>query len=279
MPASAQAPATAALSWVPGVESGVAPRRIERLLGGSVNDSWRVDTAEGRFVLRVDGPAWRRPGVDRVREQHLHGAAADAGLAPRLLLRADQDGVQVCEFLDGHSWGEADYLQPGQLRRLGERLALLHALEAPSGIDPFDPGACARQYLQIMGAEAVATTGAEAVVAEIDVATQAVAAGTSGLSIIHGDLAHGNLLDGAGLWLLDWEYAQLADPLYDVACALAYYPKAQPLGTQLLAAAGLGGAGAASRLAAAIRVYEALSWLWHQARRGPPARWNPRPGG
>jgi aminoglycoside phosphotransferase (APT) family kinase protein len=27
---------------------------------------------------------------------------------------------------------------------------------------------------------------------------------------------------------LDWEYSQLADPLYDVACVLAYYPQAQP---------------------------------------------------
>jgi thiamine kinase-like enzyme len=269
MPSTAQWPTAIALAWVPGVRSGVAPLRIERLLGGSVNDSWRVDTAQGRFVLRVEGPASRRPGVDREREQHLHEAAARAVIAPRLLLRADADGVQVCEYLDGRSWREADFMQPSQLRRLGERLAQLHALEVPPGIPPFDPVACAREYLQAMSAKAVASTRAEEVVAEIDAAARRVAEGSSGLSIVHGDLAHANLLDGAQLWLLDWEYAQRADPLYDVACALAYYPQVQPQAAQLLAAAGLAGAELTERLAAAIRVYHGLSGLWHRARGSP----------
>ena len=270
MPSTAQWPTATALAWVPGVRTGVAPLHIERLLGGSVNDSWRVDTAQGRFVLRVDGPAWRRPGVDREREQHLHEAAARAGLAPRLLLRADPDGVQVCEYFEGRRWGEADFIQPQQLRRLGERLAQLHALDVPPGILPFDPVACAREYLQAMSAKAIASTHAEEVVAEIDAAARQVADGTTRLSIVHGDLAQANLLDGAQLWLLDWEYAQRADPLYDVACALAYYPQAQPQAAQLLAAAGLvAGTDLTVRLAAAIRVYDGLSRLWHRARGSP----------
>lgn len=262
-------PTATALAWVPGVRGGVPPLRIEQLLGGSVNDSWRVDTGQGRFVLRIDGPAWRGPGVDRAREQQLHEAAAGAGLAPRLLLRADADGVQVCEYFEGRSWGEADYIQPLQLRRLGERLAQLHALEVPPGILPFDPAACAREYLQAMSSEALAGTRALQVVAEVDAAARQVADGTVGLSIVHGDLAHANVLDGAQLWLLDWEYSQCADPLYDVACALAYYPRAQPQALQLLAAAGLAGIGLTERLAAAIRVYEGLSGLWHWARGHP----------
>ena len=71
------------------------------------------------------------------------------------------------------------------------------------------------------------------------------------------------------MWLLDWEYAQRADPLYDVACALAYYPQAHPQAAMLLAAAGLTGAGHTVRLEAAIRVYDGLSRLWHRARASP----------
>ena len=270
MPVTERWPTATALAWVPGVRTGVAPLRIEPLLGGSVNDSWRVDTDQGRFVLRVDGPAWRRPGVDREREQRLHEAAARAGLTPRLLLRADPDGVQVCEYFEGRSWGEADFIQPLQLQRLGERLAQLHALEVPPGIVPFDPVACAHEYLQAMSAKTIASTRAEQVVTDIDAAARQVADGTTGLSIVHGDLATSNVLDGAQLWLLDWEYAQRADPLYDVACALAYYPQAQPQAVPLLAAAGLaGGAGLTVRLVAATRVYDGLSGLWHRARGGP----------
>ena len=262
-------PGATALRLVPGLEAGAPPLRLERLAGGSVNDSWRVDTAQGRFVLRVDGPAWRRPGVDRAREQGLHAAAAGAGLAPRLLARAA--GIQVCEYLEGRIWSEADFLQPAQLFRLGARLAQLHALEAAGEIGHFDPGGCAQQYVQLMSSELVAATGAGAVAAEVRAAAQQVADGTAGECIIHGDLAHSNLLDGTRLWLLDWEYAQLADPLYDVACVLAYYPETRAQARRLLNAAGLAGFGQPGRLDAAIRVYEGLSWLWHQARRAAAA--------
>jgi aminoglycoside phosphotransferase (APT) family kinase protein len=265
----AQWPTATALAWVPGVREGSAPQRIELLLGGSVNESWRVDTAEGRFVLRIDGPAWRRPGVDRARERLLHETAGRARIAPRLLLRADADGLQVCEYLDGCSWSELDFLQPLQLRRLGECLAQLHALEVPTGVLPFDPVGCARQYLQAMSPRAAAAPRTLEVVAEIDAAARRVADGTRQLSIVHGDLAHANVLDGTRLWLLDWEYAQRADPLYDVACALAYYPQAQPQAAELLAAAGLSGEGGAARLEAAIRVYDGLSRLWLWARASP----------
>jgi thiamine kinase-like enzyme len=264
-------PETAALAWVPGVRAGVAPLRVELLLGGSVNESWRVDTDQGRFVLRIDGPSWRRPGVDREREQLLHEAASRGGLAPRLLLRAAAEGVQVCEYLEGRSWTPADFLQPMQLRRLGERLARVHALSAPAGILPFDPSACAREYVALLGAEAAAQPQTGALVANIDAAAGQVAQGTLKLSIVHGDLAHSNVLDGTELWLLDWEYSQLADPLYDVACVLAYYPEAQPHAGALLAAAGLDGADRDERLTAAVAVYRGLSELWHMVRSQPAA--------
>jgi thiamine kinase-like enzyme len=85
-------------------------------------------------------------------------------------------------------------------------------------------------------------------------------------AIVHGDLTHANVLDGRQLWLLDWEYAQCADPVYDVACALAYSPAARQQAPRLLAAAGLPGAGPHDRLADAILVYEGLTRLWHLAR-------------
>jgi thiamine kinase-like enzyme len=267
--ASARWPSAVALAWVPGVRSEVPPLRIEPLLGGSVNDSWRVDTAQGRFVLRIDGPAWRRPGVDRNREQQLHEAAAGAGLAPRVLLRSEADGVQVSEYLEGRRWSADDYIQLPQLRRLGERLAQLHALEVPAGVVPFDPVACAHEYLQLARDEPATNPATVKILAAIDASARQVADGTAGHAIVHGDLAHGNVLDGAQLWLLDWEYAQCADPLYDVACALAYYSQARPQAAQFLAAAGLEGPGLAERLGAAIRVYEGLSELWHRVRASP----------
>jgi len=115
---AAPVPATGALNappdWalvrVPGLEQGAAARRIERLGGGTVNQVFRVDSAAGRFVLRLDGAAWRRPGVDRARELILHRTAAAAGLAPALVHAAPEtQGLLVMEYLHGRVWGGADY--------------------------------------------------------------------------------------------------------------------------------------------------------------------------
>ena len=115
--------------------------------------------------------------------------------------------------------------------------------------------------------------GAAAVVDRVGEAAATVASTSARTCIIHGDLAPGNLREGARLWLLDWEYAQRARPGYDVACVLAYYPMARPHQARLLAAAGL--EAHVDALGAAIYVYEALTWLWRLAR-GEPAR--PPPG-
>ena len=249
---------------MPGLAAGASPLRMERLKGGSVNDSWRVDTATGRFVLRLDGAASRRPGVERAREQVIHTAAARGGLAPRLIAYCAAEGAQVSEYVAGHDWSKADFGVPAQLERLGERLQQLHALPVPSGLDGFDPQACARDYLRRLDRSVGARAGATAVVEAVGEAAATVASQSARACLIHGDLVHGNLREGTRLWLLDWEYAQLADPCYDIACVLAYYPSARAQQARLLAAAGL--QGRADGLAAAIYVYEALTWLWRLAR-------------
>ena len=278
------APGLAALAHVPGLEAGARPLRLERLIGGSVNDSWRVDTRQGRFVLRIDGPAWRRPGVDRQRELQLHRTAAAAGLAPRVIAADAALGVLVCEYLDGRTWSEADLSQVGQLKQLGACLARLHALMPPPDLEPFDHADCAQHYVEsaaTVGADTTQRAAANQIVANVRVAAAVVAAESGGgpdggasSCIIHGDLVHGNLLEGARLWLLDWEYAQRTAAIYDVACVLAYYPGARPHAALLLAVAGLEAA-SAKQLAAAVYVYQALTGLWHLARGDPAWAMNP----
>jgi thiamine kinase len=254
-------PAPALLSAVPGLGQGDSPLACERLPGGTVNESWRVDTCVGRFVLRKDGPAWRRPGVERERELQLHALAAQAGIAPRIVNALPALGLLVCEYLPGHDWRAADFAEPRRLGQLGERLAQLHALPAPQ-IAPFAPLAIFDDYLARCTPQARAQGAAlrPALLA----GQQRVAAGGRPHCIVHGDLVHGNLRSGERLWLLDWEYAQVGDPAWDLGCVLAYYPSARPALGSLLAAAGLPDA-EESVLAAAF-VYRVLSWAWHQAR-------------
>jgi thiamine kinase len=260
------APPAWALARVPGLEQGARARRIERLGGGTVNEVYRVDSPAGRFVLRLDGAAWRRPGVDRARELVLHRTAAAAGLAPALVHAAPEtQGLLVMEYMQGRLWGAADYDDPQALRRLGERLYALHRLPAPA-LDAFDPWQVAQAYLRQIDA-------ARADEVELELPLQRLAAlgaelrsGHAALSVVHGDLWQGNVLQGSQLWLLDWEYAQVSDPLMDVACVLAYYPGAERYRVEFAAAAGFDAPALGAALAARVYAYRTLAWLWHLAR-------------
>jgi thiamine kinase len=261
-----------ALALVPGAIPG-ADMHVARLIGGSVNDLWRVTTPSGQFALRLDGAAWRRPGVDRHRESLVHEAAAAAGIAPGIVAVSPHADVWVFEFRNGRSWTPEDYADVAQLLRWSARVVQLHRLPVPAALrTPFAPWQLAHDYAAQAGARGVALPAARR-----DAALHAIAAAQAVLDraaqphvLVHGDATAGNVIDDGALWLIDWEYAQLADPAFDLAVVLTYYPAAVRHRQWLIAAAALG-AGAPERLVAAETIHAHLSWLWYAARGEAPA--------
>jgi thiamine kinase len=262
--ADVNAPTAAALARVPGLEDGRPPLRIEMLGGGTVNRVYRVDSSQGRFIVRLDGAAWRRPGVDRARELSLHQVAAAGGVAPVVIAAApDEEGLLITEFQDGRLWRPQDYSDPVALRRLGERLCRLHGLPPPR-IEPFDPLRVGQDYARLIPASQADV--AASALQRLEMACRDLISGERRLVVVHGDLWEGNVLQGERLWLLDWEYAQLTDPLMDIACLLAYYPQSAPYQGELLAAAGFEARAHGAALMARVDIYRMLSGLWHLAR-------------
>jgi thiamine kinase len=255
-----------ALRRVPGLERDEPALRVERLGGGTVNIVYRVDSAAGCFVMRLDGPAWRRPGVDRARELSLHRTAAAGGIAPVIVAAEPKmQGLLITEFHEGRCWEANDYGDRAALRRLGERLCVLHRLPAPA-IEAFDPLEVARGYQRLIAPQRAAGLGLERSLQRLSTFCEQLQRSNAPLRVVHGDLWHGNVLEGARVWLLDWEYAQLTDPLMDIACLLAYYPRAKRYRADLLAAAGFHPRPDAKVLMERVEIYRMLNWLWHLAR-------------
>ena len=71
--------------------------------------------------------------------------------------------------------------------------------------------------------------------------------------------------------LLDWEYAAVADPLFDLACMLAYYPQAAAHADALLDSSRLAGLGTAEMLRQrlAVRCWSAISGIARGGSTGP----------
>jgi aminoglycoside phosphotransferase (APT) family kinase protein len=256
------------LLHVPGCEDGEPPFSQEMIGGGKVNHSFLVRTRRGRFVVRLNENSGADPGLDRDRELALHTAAAGAGIAPQVVYAAPDRSCLITDYVDGRLWTPHYFTRMRDLRSLGQRLRTLHALPPPP-VTSFDPLSSARRYADLIvrsdpdeggriqfllasGAEALTRTGLE----------------KRAPAIIHSDLHHGNVLTADRVYFIDWEYAQVGDPLLDLACIMTYYPRAMPHGELLLEAAGLADMGTTpAMLAELTNVFTLLTYLWYRARR------------
>jgi aminoglycoside phosphotransferase (APT) family kinase protein len=275
MPADGLQPLpAAALARVPGCEAGAPPEELTLLGGGPANASYRIVTRRGAFVVRVHAAQSALLGVDRGREALLHAHAARAGLAPTLIAADPGGAFLITEFVPGRVWEASDMGEPSALARLGERLRTLHGLPAPE-VARFDPGALLQRHVARIAAADSADGAALVPWLERAGAILGACPGSGRRAcVVHNDLHHANVVcAGSGLYLIDWEYAAVTDPLFDLACLLAYYPPAVRHASLLLEASGLAAPGAARALADLTWVYVLLSYLWYRALRlnGPAA--------
>src|SRR5882672_2460696 len=260
--------AGALLQHVPGCENGDPPYSQEMIGGGKVNRSFLVRTGRGRFVVRLNESMAADPGLDRDRELLLHEAAAAAGLAPHIIYAAPDRSCLITEYLDGRLWTPHYFSRMRDLRSLGARLHSLHAL-APPAIPRFDPLAAARRYVDLIvrhdppenaRLQSLLDRGAEAL--------KRSAPALRPPAIVHSDLHHGNVLTADRVYFIDWEYSQVGDPLLDLACIMAYYPRSVLHGGLLLGAAGLEEFGTTEAMLVDLtKVFNLLTYLWYRARR------------
>jgi aminoglycoside phosphotransferase (APT) family kinase protein len=278
------------LAQVPGFTVGGAAWAT-RLPGGTMNASYLVETSAGRFVVRIQNEAAAVLGADHEREARLHAAAAAASLAPALIYVGDAsagsgEGVDqdrgthvghgsvarryrfmVMEHVAGPTWAAEDMRRPARLRQLGAALHALHAMAAPS-VAPFDIGTSIERLYQRLYA---ALPSEAAHLSQLfDRARAALLVSDSALrpkTVVHNDLHHTNLIGTERLYLLDWEYAAVTDPLLDLACLLAYYPDAGAHVDALLDSSRLATQASPEMLGATTWLCMLVSYFWYRARR------------
>lgn len=207
-----------ALTAVPGMSGA---RVVAMLSDGPTNSSYRVGRGDESFVLRLDKPQTFELGLDRENEKLVCGHVAAAGLAPEPLFFDPAAGIFLRRFLPGRSWRPADLETPENLVRLARLLHRLHGLP-PAGRD-FDPLAAVLRYAaQLETPEARAIGGrAEGLLAEID-------RFPAKRCICHNDLVCQNVLqsdppESGSLSLIDWEYAAVGDPWFDLAVVVEHH--------------------------------------------------------
>jgi len=250
-----------ALARVPGWDpsSGILPSPLQ---SGGHNRAFRVRTRAGDFVVRLQAPGAGVLGVDRAREATLSALAAAHGIAPPLVYAEPNGLCSITQFVCGEVWFPGRMREPVALRRLAETLRSLHSI-APPEVAPFDVLALIRQHCECLGkADPNHRRSLEHLLETAESQFESIGSSTRRPSIVHNDLHHSNIIDGGRLTLIDWEYAAVTDPLFDLACVLAYYPESQKMAAMLLEWSGLAACATVAMLRTSAALFRTLSDLW-----------------
>ncbi len=229
---------------------------ISELPGGLISNSYLVARGLERFVLRMDTDIAVTLGLDRHAETEVLGSVSHHGLGPRLEFSDPERGLLITRYIEGRVWGPADLHEPAKIDQLGGLLRQLHALNVVA--QPFDLPGKIENYTKIIGTdEGCAVAGrAQSLLRELtNYQTHEC--------LCHNDLIFANIVEGQRLMLIDWEYAAVGNPLFDLAIIAEQHQFDQDEEAGLLAAYFDDVSEEASKSLACARLfYTHLSVLW-----------------
>lgn len=192
---------------------------LTALSGGITNRNYliAVDGRRERYVIRLAGNDTHLLGISREVEHAATVAAAGVGVGPEVVAFIRPEGYLVTRFIEGSPVSEAEVREPDTLGRVADSLRRIHQGPPIPGL--FIPLRIVEAY------RALATARGVRIPVEYELAAAvgrrielACLADPIELRPCHNDLLNANFIDdGARIRIVDWEYAGMGDPFFDLA--------------------------------------------------------------
>jgi thiamine kinase-like enzyme len=206
----------AALQRVP--ETAGRQLTLTALSGGITNRNYLVTPADGddRFVIRLGGNDTHLLGISREVEHAATVAAAGVGVGPEVVAFIRPEGYLVTRFIVGSEVTLEQVHTPETLARVADSLRRIHGGPAIPGL--FVPFRIVEAYRALAASRGVsippAWDRAHHAARRIE---GALLQAPSDLVPCHNDLLNANFLDdGERIRIVDWEYAGMGDPFFDL---------------------------------------------------------------
>ena len=188
------------------------------LSGGITNRNFRVDATgtSDRWVIRLAGNDTHLLGISREVEHAATVAAAGIGVGPEVTAFIRPEGYLVTRFIVGSAVSDEAVRRPETLRRVADSLRRIHDGPAIPGL--FVPLRICDAYRALAAERGVPIPAkydeAAAIGRRIE---HAFLADPLELRPCHNDLLNANFIDdGARIRIIDWEYAGMGDPFFDL---------------------------------------------------------------
>jgi thiamine kinase-like enzyme len=188
------------------------------LSGGITNRNFLVSLPgeRDRFVIRLAGNDTHLLGISREVEHAATVAAAGVGVGPEVVAFVRPEGYLVTRFIEGAPVPLDAVHDPETIRRVADSVRRVHDGPAIPGL--FIPFRIVEAY------RALALARGVAIPPEYDLALAATRrielaflAAPVEMRPCHNDLLNANFIDdGARIRIVDWEYAGMGDPFFDL---------------------------------------------------------------
>jgi thiamine kinase-like enzyme len=207
---------TAALQRVP--ELAGRTLSFTALSGGITNRNFLVVAGgqPGRYVLRLAGNDTHLLGISREVEHAATVSAAGVGVGPEVVAFVRPEGYLVTRFIEGSPVSLESVRTPETLRRVGDSLRRIH--DGPPIPGLFVPFRIVEAYRALAAARGVPIPPeyelALAIGRRIELA---LLSAPLEMRPCHNDLLNANFIDdGVRIRIVDWEYAGMGDPFFDL---------------------------------------------------------------
>ncbi len=197
-------------SWA-GLTHDVTPITI-----GITNRNFRVDIGGGSFVVRLSGKDTELLGIDRSAENEAARAAAAAGVAPEVFAYLPEHRALITRFVAGDPIPQEDLQREDALALVAASVKAIHG--CPPIHSTFPVFRIVEDYARISRERGVTVPAtyddAHALADQIEAAFDKAPMPPT---TCHNDLLNANFLrDGAHVWIVDYEYAGVGDPFFDL---------------------------------------------------------------
>lgn len=186
---------------------------VEPLTGGITNSNFRVRVGGDDLVVRIPGSRTELLGIDRECEIAASRIAAGLGIGPELVDADPSLGCIVTRFIDGRPLRADEVGQEPVIGQLAAALRLVHGAGAIGAT--FEPYRLVTRYHELAARHEVVEPFDFRAMAGV-VAAVARARPFEPTALCHNDLLTANLLYDGGVRLVDWEYAGMGDPFFDL---------------------------------------------------------------
>jgi len=196
--------------------------KISPLTGGITNENFRIEVGGDVFVLRIPGADTELLGIVRSTECAVSQMAGDIGIGPKVFYVIEPEGYLVTSFIDGKLPPPKELGQRENIRRVAETVLRVHKMDSiPETFSPFRVVEDAAKIARRFKVDFPDNFGW--LIEQLHIAESALLKTPYTPRLCHNDLLNANFLDDGQIRILDWEYAGMGDPVFDLANFSAHH--------------------------------------------------------